>query len=345
MNRENYIAIRKQLKFRSRTLLGIGALLVNIGLACAGVWSLQQDSVTLYLLGTILFALFMHHCYLLMHECSHNSFLPSRTANVVVGHLAALGALQPFYAWKIDHRNHHLWTGHVRKEPATRRGLEMAMAASKRKSTNVFLKAAWNLWVPIFAANKHVLLWFLPFQKQDNGHINKTAFVSALVGLVGYALLALVPGAAHLMVRALPALYLYMLAIEVINLPHHLEVEIYDSNRPIRFWEHDRFTKSMAPLPLNGMLFLHFNYHTEHHFFPSLPWHELPDLHAMVEATKAQSVKLEGDVAWNWRWRRKSAEVLLKKFVDFLQASQMEGADNKSNPGFQKMSNLPGAII
>jgi len=73
-------------------------------------------------------------------------------------------------------------------------------------------------------------------------------------------------------------------------------------------------------------LFLHFNYHIEHHFFPSLPWHELPALHAMVEATEAHPVKLEGDMAWNRRWRRKSAEVLLKKFVDFLQASQMEGA-------------------
>jgi acyl-lipid omega-6 desaturase (Delta-12 desaturase) len=280
-----------------------------------------------------------------MHECSHNSFLPSRTANVVVGHFAALGALQPYYAWKIDHRNHHLWTGHVRKEPATRRGLEMAMGASKRKSTNAFLKAAWKLWLPIFAVNKHVLLWLIPFQKQDNGHINRTALVSALVGLGGYALLALVPGAAHLMVRALPALYLYMLAIEVINLPHHLEAEIYNSRRPIPFWEHDRFTRSMAPFPLDGLLFLHFNYHIEHHFFPSLPWHELPDLHAMVEATEAHPVKLEGDMAWNLRWRRKSAEVLLKKFVDFLQASPTEVDDNKSNPGFQKMSNLPGAII
>lgn len=49
--------------------------------------------------------------FIIFHDCGHGSFLPSRTANAVVGFVTGLLTLTPFNAWRREHAAHHATSG------------------------------------------------------------------------------------------------------------------------------------------------------------------------------------------------------------------------------------------
>jgi omega-6 fatty acid desaturase (delta-12 desaturase) len=50
---------------------------------------------------------FLLRTFIVFHDCTHGSFLPSRRANLWVGRLAALLVFQPFANWRHNHAVHH----------------------------------------------------------------------------------------------------------------------------------------------------------------------------------------------------------------------------------------------
>lgn len=53
--------------------------------------------------------------FMIQHDCSHNSFLPSDTWNTALGRLLGILTLTPFDAWKATHSYHHSAPGHLDK--------------------------------------------------------------------------------------------------------------------------------------------------------------------------------------------------------------------------------------
>jgi omega-6 fatty acid desaturase (delta-12 desaturase) len=49
--------------------------------------------------------------FILMHDCAHGSFFPSRRANDLVGWVTGVLTLTPFGAWRRDHALHHASSG------------------------------------------------------------------------------------------------------------------------------------------------------------------------------------------------------------------------------------------
>src|SRR5215204_2292019 len=49
--------------------------------------------------------------FIIMHDCAHGSFFPSRRANEVVGYLTGVVTLTPFEQWRRDHALHHASSG------------------------------------------------------------------------------------------------------------------------------------------------------------------------------------------------------------------------------------------
>src|SRR5205807_6643626 len=49
--------------------------------------------------------------FILMHDCTHSSFLPWRRANDLVGWFTGLLTLTPFDQWRRDHAIHHASSG------------------------------------------------------------------------------------------------------------------------------------------------------------------------------------------------------------------------------------------
>ena len=86
------------------TLLPFAALLT------AMYWSLAY-SYLLTLALAIPTAGFMVRTFILMHDCAHGSFLPSKRANEVVGFITGVLTLTPFAQWRRDHALHHASSG------------------------------------------------------------------------------------------------------------------------------------------------------------------------------------------------------------------------------------------
>jgi omega-6 fatty acid desaturase (delta-12 desaturase) len=54
---------------------------------------------------------FLLRTYIVFHDCSHGSFLPSRRANLWLGTILGLLVLAPFQRWRHDHAVHHATAG------------------------------------------------------------------------------------------------------------------------------------------------------------------------------------------------------------------------------------------
>ena len=60
-------------------------------------------------------AAFLLRSYIIFHDCSHGSFMPSRRANAWLGTFCGLLVLSPFVRWRHDHAVHHATSGDLDK--------------------------------------------------------------------------------------------------------------------------------------------------------------------------------------------------------------------------------------
>jgi omega-6 fatty acid desaturase (delta-12 desaturase) len=60
-------------------------------------------------------AIFLVRSFIVFHDCSHGSFLPSRRANAWLGRAIGLLLYSPFHRWRHDHAVHHATAGNLDK--------------------------------------------------------------------------------------------------------------------------------------------------------------------------------------------------------------------------------------
>jgi acyl-lipid omega-6 desaturase (Delta-12 desaturase) len=51
--------------------------------------------------------------FIIQHDCGHGSFLPSRTANDILGRLLSVLTLTPYGLWRREHNQHHAGSGNL----------------------------------------------------------------------------------------------------------------------------------------------------------------------------------------------------------------------------------------
>lgn len=88
----------------STTLLPLGALVTLMYLTL-------DVSYWLTLLFAFPAAGFLVRTFIIMHDCGHGSFVPSRRANEVIGFITGAITLTPFAQWRRDHALHHASSG------------------------------------------------------------------------------------------------------------------------------------------------------------------------------------------------------------------------------------------
>lgn len=72
-----------------------------------------QISYWLTLPFVIIAAGFMVRTFIIMHDCGHGSFLPSRKWNDLVGFFTGVLTLTPYVQWRRDHAIHHATSGNL----------------------------------------------------------------------------------------------------------------------------------------------------------------------------------------------------------------------------------------
>ena len=100
--------VRKSIFQLCNTLIPFVALLV-------GMYFSLSVSYWLTLALAIPAAGFLVRVFIIMHDCGHGSFFPSRRWNDVVGFVTGVLTLTPYVQWRHDHAVHHATSGNLDK--------------------------------------------------------------------------------------------------------------------------------------------------------------------------------------------------------------------------------------
>jgi acyl-lipid omega-6 desaturase (Delta-12 desaturase) len=90
-----------------RSLMDVSTSIVPYLLLTVGMYFLAPVSLWLVLALAIPASGFLLRTFILFHDCTHGSFLPSRRANRWFGMVCGLLVFQPFENWRADHWAHH----------------------------------------------------------------------------------------------------------------------------------------------------------------------------------------------------------------------------------------------
>ena len=94
-----------------RSIIDLLTSVVPFLLLTIAMYALAGVSVPLVLAMSIPAAGFLVRTFIVFHDCTHGSFLPSRDWNRRVGILCGLLVYTPFHPWRFEHAVHHATAG------------------------------------------------------------------------------------------------------------------------------------------------------------------------------------------------------------------------------------------
>jgi omega-6 fatty acid desaturase (delta-12 desaturase) len=98
-----------------RSLIDIATSVVPYLILSVLIYNVIGHSVLLALALAIPTAGFLVRTFVVFHDCSHGSLLPSKRANAYVGKVLGLLVLAPFHRWRHDHAVHHASSGDLER--------------------------------------------------------------------------------------------------------------------------------------------------------------------------------------------------------------------------------------
>jgi fatty acid desaturase len=206
-----------------------------------------------------------------LHECIHRTAFKTREINESFGFVAGLLLLLPQEYFRAFHFAHHRFTQDSARDPE--------LASPKPRSFRQWLWQASGLpyWIAEVRAILGHALGRMPETFYANDRQHRAVIVEARIALAIYAAVAVISlwtrsdaALIYWVVPALlgqPALRLYLMA-------EHTLCPLSDD-----MLENTRTTYT------NGLMrFLAWNmpYHAEHHAFPAVPFHRLPDVNRAI---------------------------------------------------------------
>lgn len=225
--------------------------------------------------------------FVILHECGHRTLFTRTRMNSIVGHIAAVACLIPYFPWRDVHLQHHRWVGVIDKDPTQEHLLKLQRIT---RVESVLFRVMWRLWLPVpFVKFLFEVFWGDPFRgSRARSTVRRGIASDVLCALPHVALIAAL-GPTTWASCFLPMLLGFYLLIENMNLPQHSELFPYLSDthpRPIPMSEQDSCTRSTHLVDWLGVLLaLNFNRHTEHHMLPSAPWYSLNAVRRELLAT------------------------------------------------------------
>lgn len=205
-----------------------------------------------------------------MHECVHRTAFASRAANIVVGWMAGvLGFYNATY-----YRHFHSWHHRYTQDPARDPELMFPKATSRREYL-LEISAAMFWWrraldYPALALGRARGLPFVPDSARRPIALSMSA--QLLVYLTAAASIAF-GSSVVLYYWFLPAL-LAQPFLRALLICEHTGCS-FDTNG----LTNTRTTLASAPIRL---LMWNMPFHAEHHLYPTVPFHQLPALHARI---------------------------------------------------------------
>lgn len=112
--RERLAPYARPCRWRSSIDL-LTSVVAYLALSAAMVLALHHVGLWLTLVLAPVSAGFLLRTYIIFHDCTHGSFLPSRLGNIWLGTVLGVIVLTPFIRWRHDHAIHHNTAGDLDK--------------------------------------------------------------------------------------------------------------------------------------------------------------------------------------------------------------------------------------
>ncbi|GAA1982244.1 fatty acid desaturase family protein [Catenulispora subtropica] len=230
--------------------------------------------------GIVLCGLMYAHAVELQHEALHGIGFRTMRANTVAGILLGLPLLTSFAAYQASHMRHHRLLGTPQNKEFFDYGDQYGAGTGNRFHRTL-------LWVYRFSMVSHFLGFFWTAGKLAAGRTLSEEKPTAMRGIrrdyaIMIALIVTVV-AATLVTGSRLALWIWLAPLAVagpvhaaIEFPEHyrcqtLTTDVFQNTRTIR-------SNRLAAWFTNGN-----NFHVEHHLMPSLPIHQLGELHGRLK--------------------------------------------------------------
>ena len=309
LDKATYMAIKAQLELRPSPWPAAGILALNASLAALGLWLLSLGTTPAFLLSQLIFPIVFFQAFSILHECGHGSFSSKSWLNTLVGHYASPLCFLPYFSWKIQHAQHHVWSGNLEKDPS----LKLLRDWRATQRVPWLVKIAWRSWIPLAGAMNHVVYWLYPITIFRTG--TPSQFRRCLASLLW--MFAAYAGARYAWPEIFAignfalAIVIYLVAVELVNLPHHSDQP--STSEKLALWEQAYSTRSCYyPKLVSELLVLNFNFHIEHHLFPSLPWYRLRGARALIKPALGAGYKEAIGIRWNLANRTKDIRQVLR---------------------------------
>lgn len=238
-------------------------------------WPLWISALGVGVIAVLVLAMFA-----IVHESGHNTAFDSKVLNRAVCWLGSLVILYSPTGFREFHFAHHRYTHHPERDPE----ISIGGKAAPSLDSSLFMYLAYLTGLPLLL---YKLAWL----------------VAASLGFwpaVWQRFLVFIPPRAQRQhaweARAVLAFYLCLLSASLLWLPGilHLFLAIWLGHSLLAmytFCEHTGLpesgdilerTRTTLTAPVIRWLFWNMPYHAEHHAYPAIPWHALPQLHALL---------------------------------------------------------------
>ncbi|MCY1127922.1 fatty acid desaturase family protein [Frigidibacter sp. RF13] len=209
------------------------------------------------------------------HECGHGTAFRTAWMNNAVYHIASFMIVRNPVTWRWSHARHHTDTIIVGRDPEI---AVMRPPAALRLLSNFFgLADAWAGW------NRMILnasgrqdpeeATFIPESERQKVVTVARVWVVIYAATIGLAVWtgSILP----LMVIGLPRLY---------GAWHHVMTGLLQHGALAdNVIDHRLNSRTVYMNPVSRFIYWNMNYHIEHHMFPMVPYHRLPDLHERIK--------------------------------------------------------------
>jgi fatty acid desaturase len=294
----------KQLSVRSnapglvRSVTHYGAIALNGTL----LWLVMAKYGTLFALPLLVMQSYLvAFLFMPMHEAAHKTVFKARFLNTTLGHLSALMIALPYQYYMLFHWDHHRFTQDPRRDP------ELMIRTIPRSDTR--LAIAYTGIVQL--ANRVALLLrhaitgtaVAPWIPRD-----KRGLVAREARAYALAYLVLLIASAGLSTTVLLWTWLIPLVIGQLFLRPYLYAEHTGCGHSSSAFENTRTTATGA---LVKWFAWNMPFHAEHHAYPSVPFHALPQLGAMIAdriAHHGQGYRAVTRQTWTWFRRARQSE-------------------------------------
>jgi omega-6 fatty acid desaturase (delta-12 desaturase) len=247
---------------------------------------LTSVSIWLSLPVSVVAAFFVVRTFILFHDCCHQSFLPNRVLNDIIGNITGVITMIPYQQWKNEHAIHHSTSSNLDKRGV---GDIWIMTVDEYKSATTWNKLAYRIYrhpIMMFGFGPIIVFLFLyRFNRKTarraeriNSYLMNTymlLFYSTLVWLVGWQ--------TFLIVQVPIFMVSGMLGIWLFYVQHQFEDTYFEREDEWSFVRAAVDGSSYYRLPaflqwLTGNI----GFHHVHHLSPKVPNYNLEQTHEQV---------------------------------------------------------------